>query len=102
MLLLPLEKIIMNTMGQVHLLAQEGHLPLAMWPESGKTSNLGDFQKLLTSFANCGGSPQNPHIPVSGECGQAGVAGGVLISFWSNSKQENSTEPLTVYIQLSQ
>ena len=81
-LLPPLEEIITSTMGQVHPLAWEGHLPLAAWPVSGETSNLEDFQKeLLTSFASRGGGPQNPHIPVPGECGRAGVVGGVSIPF---------------------
>ena len=81
-LLPPLEDIITGPGGQTHPLIRNGHLPLAAWPVSGETSDQRAFQmELSVSYGGHGEVPRRPRTPVLGECGQAGVVGGVSIPF---------------------
>ena len=74
--------IILNPRGEPHPLVQEGHLPLAAWPVSGKVMAQKAFQTEWCQSCRCHGERQRSQpIPVSGEGGVAGVLNDRLIQF---------------------
>ena len=82
LLLPPLQDIVTSVTGQAHPLVLEGHLPLAAWPVSGETFDQEDFRRGLSRSSDShGGAPPSVRTQVLGECGAAGVVGGVQIPF---------------------
>ena len=74
--------IILNPQGEPHPLVQEGHLPLAAWPVSGRVMAQKAFQtELCPSCRSHGESQQSRPIPVFGDGGVAGVINNKLIQF---------------------
>lgn len=66
--------IILNPQGEPHPLVQEGHLPLAAWPVSGRVIAQKVFQTEWCQSCRCHGEHQlSQPIPVSGDSGVAGV-----------------------------
>ena len=74
--------IILNPQGEPHPLVQEGHLPLAAWPVSGRVMAQKAFQTEWCQSCRCHGEHQRSlPIPVSGEGGVPGVLNDRLIRF---------------------
>ena len=74
--------IILNSQGEPHPLVQEGHLPLAALPVSGKVMVQKAFQTEWCQSCRCHGEHQwSQPIPVSGDSGVVGVLNDSLILF---------------------
>ena len=65
-----------------HPLVQQGHLPLAAWPVSGKVSAQEAFQTELSQlYKSHGEEPQRTRTQAFGDAGVAGVLNGRQIRF---------------------
>lgn len=74
--------IILGPKGEPHPLVQQGHLPLAAWPVSGKVSAQKAFQiEWSQSCKSHGEEPQRTRTQVFGDAGVAGVLCGRRIQF---------------------